>query len=327
MFPQKLKKGDGIRIITPARTIDLPFITEEVKTLAQKRLENLGLEVSFGKHIHEKNIFNSSSIEHRLEDLHDAFADPKIKIIQTVLGGFNSNELLPYLDYDLIRKNPKILCGYSDITALENGIFAKTGLITYSGPHFFDFGEQIGFEYTEEYFKKCFFSDEAYEIKSSEKWSYDLWAGVQQNRIFNENKGSFVLNEGAAEGTLLGSNLVTFHSLLGSPYFPSLKNSILFLEEDEEENLYSFNRNLTSLTLLSDFKDVKGIIFGRFSPKSEIGFNELKAVISNCPRLKNLPMIGGLDFGHTTPRLTLPIGGVINFIAKGNQIAVNMLKH
>jgi len=125
MFAPKLKDGDEVRVITPSRSMDLPFITEEIRLLARKRLENLGLEVSFGKHIHEKNIFNSSSLEHRLEDLHDAFADPRVKMIQTVIGGYNSNELLPYLDYDLIRKNPKILCGYSDITALEKGYLLK----------------------------------------------------------------------------------------------------------------------------------------------------------------------------------------------------------
>lgn len=327
MIPPKLNKGDEIRIIAPARSINLPFITEQVKTLAKNRLESMGLVVSFGKHIFEKNNFDSSPIDHRIEDLHEAFTNPNIKIIQTVIGGFNSNELLPYIDYDLIKKNPKILCGYSDITALENGIYAMTGLTTYSGPHFFDFGEEIGFDYTEDYFKRCFFSNKNYEIKASEKWSFDLWAGIQKNRNFHNNSGHYVINEGKAEGILIGGNLITLHSLLGSPYFPDIKNSILFLEEDEEENKFSLNRNLTSLTLLNDFKHVNGIIFGRFNPKSGINKTELIEVISNNPKLRNIPIIGGLDFGHTTPRLTLPIGGRIKFEIINGQLIVTLINH
>ncbi|MDX9970697.1 MAG: LD-carboxypeptidase [Candidatus Gracilibacteria bacterium] len=327
MIPEKLKEGDEIRIIAPARSINLPFISEEVRILAKKRLENMGLAVSFGKHIFEKNNFDSSSIIHRIEDLHEAFANPKIKMILTVIGGFNSNELLPYIDYDLIKKNPKILCGYSDITALENGIYAMTGLTTYSGPHFFDFGEKIGFDYTMDYFKRALFSAKNYEIIASEKWSCDLWANIQQNRNFHNNTGHYVLNEGKAEGILIGGNLVTLHSLLGSPYFPDIKNSILFLEEDEEENKFSFNRNLTSLTLLNDFKYVNGLILGRFNPKSEINKKELDEIIANNPKLKNIPIIGGLDFGHTTPRLTLPIGGKVKLESLKDQIVISINNH
>src|SRR3989344_4225630 len=140
IYADKLKSGDGVRVVTPARSLMLPWINEELKATAKARLEELGLSVSFGKCVNEIDEFNSSPIEHRVDDLHDAFRDPSIKLILTVIGGFNSNQLLRYLYYELIRQNPKILCGYSDITALSNAIFAKTGLVTYSGPHFFSFG-------------------------------------------------------------------------------------------------------------------------------------------------------------------------------------------
>lgn len=327
MIPAKLQKGDGVRVITPSRTMDLPFITDDIKSLAQKRLEALGLKVSFGKYVMEKNNFNSSSIEHRLQDIHDAFKDPSIKMILTVIGGYNSNELLPYLDYELIKNNPKILCGYSDITALENGIFAQTGLVTYSGPHFFDFGEVQGFEYTQEYFEKCFFQDQPYEIIPSQQWTNDKWGNCQLNRTVLPNPGWYVLNPGEATGTLVGSNLITVHSLLGSPYFPSLKNAIIFMEEDEEESVFSFNRNLTSITLQPDFSQVQGIVFGRFQPESGITVELLQAIVSNNPRLQRLPMIGGLDFGHTTPRLTLPIGGQVTISAQSSTVKVTIEKH
>lgn len=327
MIPAKLQKGDGVRVITPSRTMDLPFITDDIKSLAKERLESLGFEVSFGKHVMEKNSFNSSSIQHRLEDLHDAFRDPSIKMILTVIGGYNSNELLPYLDYELIKNNPKILCGYSDITALENGIYAQTGLVTYSGPHFFDFGEVQGFEYTQEYFEKCFFQDETYEILPSKQWTNDKWGNCQLSRTLLENPGYYMLNQGQATGTLIGSNLITLHSLLGSPYFPSLKGSIIFMEEDEEESVFSFNRNLTSITLQPDFSDVRGIVFGRFQPESSITLEVLQTIVRNNPRLQQLPIIGGLDFGHTTPRLTLPIGGQVSFFTEENSVKVTIEKH
>ena len=108
----------------------MPWLTQELKQLATKRLEELYLKVSFGKHVNEIDEFSSSSIESRVEDLHDAFRDPTIKLVITVIGGFNSNQLLRYLDYGMIKKNLKIFCGYSDITALSNAIYAKTGLVT-----------------------------------------------------------------------------------------------------------------------------------------------------------------------------------------------------
>jgi muramoyltetrapeptide carboxypeptidase len=117
-------------------------------------------------------------------------------MIQTVIGGFNSGELLPYLDYDLIRRNPKIVVGYSDITALSNAIYSQTGLVTYSGPHFFDFGEMQGFDYTLEYFRKCLFSSDPFDIWPSERWSSDRWGAVQDTRNFLRNEGYVVGNEG-----------------------------------------------------------------------------------------------------------------------------------
>ena len=112
------------------------------------------MNVTFSKHAPDIDIFMSSSVESRIADLHEAFADSKVKGILTVLGGYNSNHLLDYIDYDLIAKNPKILCGFSDITALLNAIYAKTGLVSYSCPHFSTFAMQKGLEHTLEYFKK-----------------------------------------------------------------------------------------------------------------------------------------------------------------------------
>ena len=130
MIPDKLKKGDEIRVISPARSLSI--ISQEMRDIAIKRLTDIGFKVTYAKHVEEKDDFNSSSIKSRVDDLHSAFKDKNVKGILTVIGGFNSNQILRYLDYDLIKQNPKILCGFSDITALSNAIYRKTGLVTYS---------------------------------------------------------------------------------------------------------------------------------------------------------------------------------------------------
>src|SRR3990167_7044110 len=165
IYSAKLKAGDEVRIIAPARSFSM--IEEDLKTIANQRFAEMGLKLSFGKHVNESDDFTSSSIVSRVEDLHAAFGDKNVKAVITVIGGFNSNQLLRYINWDLIKNNPKIFCGFSDITALNNAIFAKTGLVTYSGPHYSSFGQELYFDYTLEYFKKCLLSDEPIEIKSS----------------------------------------------------------------------------------------------------------------------------------------------------------------
>lgn len=130
MFPQKLKTGDHVRVIAPAHSFS-PKFTEELKARTEKRFGELGLKVSYGKWVNERNDFRTTSIDKRLEDLHETFSDPGIQMILPAMGGSSSNQLLKYIDYALIRSNPKIFCGLSDITELGHAIFHKTGLAAY----------------------------------------------------------------------------------------------------------------------------------------------------------------------------------------------------
>ena len=181
MVPEKLKAGDEVRIIAPSRS--MVILGEDCKKIATERLEALGLKVTFGKYVMEADEdYMCASVEHRVEDLNEAFRDKNVKAILTVIGGFNSNQILDYIDYELIKQNPKIFCGFSDITAISNAIHSKTGLVTYSGPHYSSFGMLKGFEYELEYFKKMFFESEEFEVESSKEWSDDLWFIDQENR-------------------------------------------------------------------------------------------------------------------------------------------------
>lgn len=132
-----MKFGDEIRVISPARSMKI--ITQELREIAKIRFEEMGLKVTFAKHVEECDEFSSSSIESRVEDIHEAFLDKNVKAVITTIGGYNSNQLLKYIDYEIIKNNPKIFCGFSDITALCCAIYKKTGLITYYGPHFSSF--------------------------------------------------------------------------------------------------------------------------------------------------------------------------------------------
>jgi muramoyltetrapeptide carboxypeptidase len=328
MIPPKLERGDQVRIVTPSRSIKLPFITHEIIKLAESRLKSLGLEPSYGKHIYEKNLLDSSSIESRVEDLSEAYASKEVRMIQTVIGGFNSRELLPHLDYELIRKNPKILVGYSDITTLSNAIHAKTGLVTYNGPHFFDFGEKQGFDYTLAYFKKCLFNNDPIDVLPSKQWSNDRWGASQDKRNFYENEGYAIVNRGETKGRIIGGNLVTLVGLNGSPFFPQLeKDTVLFLEEDSGQNLHTFNGNLDSLMLRSDFQNVVGLVIGRFEIGSGITTQQLVEVLRYHRELDEIPIICGVDFGHTTPRITFPVGGTCRLVTDSDQPSLRIIEH
>ncbi|MDD4353326.1 MAG: LD-carboxypeptidase [Candidatus Nanoarchaeia archaeon] len=327
MFPDKLKKGDEIRIIAPSRSLSL--ISEENIKFAKSRLESMGFKVTFSKNCRESDMFISSSINSRVQDIHEAFADKNVKAIFTVIGGFNSNQLLKYLDYNLIKKNPKILCGYSDFTAFANAITAKTELVTYYGPHFSTWSMKKEFDYILEYFKKCLMSNEEFEVKSSLSWSDDTWYKDQENRIVEKNEGLIVINPGKAEGKILGGNLCTFNLLQGTEFFHNLKNSILFIEDDDmpkEGFDVEFDRDLQSLIHQQGFEKVKGLVIGRFQKKAEMNMDKLRYILSTKEELKNIPIIANADFGHTYPICTLPLGGTAE-IEANKKAVIRIINH
>lgn len=328
IVPSKLKKGDEIRIIAPSRSLSL--VTEETIKLAKEKLEKQGYKVTFSENCRESDMFMSSSIKSRVEDIRQAFKDKKVKAILTVIGGFNSNELLPYLNYKLIKDNPKILCGYSDITALSNAITAKTGLVTYSGLHFSTWAMKKGFEYNLNYFNKCLVEDKSYSVKSSETWSDDAWYRDQENRKFEKNEGYVVISKGEAEGTILGGNLCTLNLLQGTEFMPNISNSILFLEDDDMTGSFfgvEFNRNLQSLIHQPNFKKVKGIVLGRFQKKAEMTIEKLKYIIKTKKELKSMPIIANADFGHSNPFITFPIWGTVKISAFKGKVKIEIIKH
>lgn len=328
MLPPKLRPGDTARIIAPSGSFLSPGITEELLANATKALESLGLDVTRAGNLQEIDDFGSSAVQSRLDDLHGAFENPSIKLVICIRGGFNSNQLLDRIDYELITKNPKILCGFSDITALAHAIYVKTGLVTYSGPNVTTLGRPMGHDYTINAFRQCLFSDEQFDIEPSEQW-FGLPKGTTDyaNQTAFENDGLLVIHPGQAEGTLLGANVCTLNMLQGTPYFPDLTGSVLFLEDDYESKPHHFDSHLQSLILQPSFKGVKGLVIGRFETQSGMTDDLIRKSVEMHPELKNMPVIANVDFGHTLPMITFPIGGRVRVEAMGRVARVTVMEH
>jgi muramoyltetrapeptide carboxypeptidase LdcA involved in peptidoglycan recycling len=324
-IPRKLKSGDTIRVVAPSSSMGI--ISKEVREIAAKRFSDLGLNVTFGAHVEEMDDTTSSSIASRVADLHDAFFDSNVAGVFAVIGGFNCNQLLRYIDWDLIRKNPKVFIGYSDTTALQNAILAKTDLVTYSRPAYSTFGQKLYFEYTLDGFKKCLMSDAPYDLAPSDAWTDDAWYLDQDNRTLVPNDGFLPIIEGEALGTIMGGNLCTLNLLQGTDYFPDISNSILFIEDDEETDYKHFDRDLESLLSVPAARSIRGIVFGRFQKKSDMTPDKIKRLIAIRPWLKNIPIVANADFGHTSPLATFPLGGKAKLIVKKDEVKCTITEH
>jgi muramoyltetrapeptide carboxypeptidase len=308
VYPRKMRAGDTVRVVAPACSKAL-IDEHDHSDVIDARFQRLGLRLTYGDHVDTRDEFQSSPVGERVADLHAAFADPDVAAILTVIGGFNSNELLPHLDWDLIAANPKVFCGYSDITALHNAIHARTGLVTYSGPHWSSFGMRDHFEQTELWFVEALFHDEPIELRPAATWTDDEWFLDEDAREVRPGEGWWPLQRGAASGRLLGGNLCTFNLLQGTAYRPDLRGSLLFVEDDAMTDPATFARDLTSLLQLPDAAGLRGLLIGRFQRASGMTRPLLERIVANQPALAGLPVLANVDLGHTMPLATLPVGG------------------
>jgi muramoyltetrapeptide carboxypeptidase len=288
--PKRLKQGDVIGIISPASSPDdLTKINHGVEYL-----EKIGYRVEIGKNVGSQEGYLAGSDLQRLSDLHEMFHNKNVKAIFSIRGGYGSGRLLDKIDYKLIRNNPKIFVGYSDITALQMAFFTKTGLVTFGGPMVaVDFHDEIS-PFTEEVFWRT--------ITSNKKIG----------RIQNPRKEKFyLLNKGRGQGRLLGGNLSILTSLMGTEYLPKLKDSILLLE-DANEAPYRIDRMFNQLRLAKILKQVSGIILGHFvdcyetdPAKRSFTLNE---VIIEYFQNSQLPVLYNVKHGHIKENITIPYG-------------------
>lgn len=310
MIPKKLNKEDEIRIIAPS--CSLSRVRSDIYDSALDFLQDQGFKVTFSRNCREMNVFQSSSVRSRVDDLHEAFADKNVRAVMACIGGFNANEILPYLDYELIKANPKILCGYSDITVLLNAVYAKTSIVTYHAPHLAALGFLNEREYTQKYFSECMMCEKPFVVKPSET-----------------ARNYTVIQEGKCEGEIIGGNLCTLNLLQGTPYMPDINNKVLFLEDDNIMGDYfvcEFDRNLQSLLQVSGAESIKGIVFGRFDESCKMTEDMIKAIIKDKVS-PDIPIIFGVDFGHIFPMFSFPIGGKVSLSANDNIIDIQIIEH
>lgn len=304
---KKLTKNAHIRVLSPSSSIE-HIGGFEANRAAKERLEALGFQLSFSSHYDEHDMLDSASIESRVADLHEAFLDESVDLILTTIGGFNCNEILPYLDYDLIKNHPKLFCGYSDTTALLNAIYAKTGLKTYMGPAYSSFKMEALQDYQTESWLTAL-SQTSYDLTPSQEWGNNAWYLPDAEMTFHQTEWK-VYNHGQAKATALGGNLSTFSLLRGTPYAPQDTDYILFLEEAEEDDYFNFDRALAAL--LQAYPEPKAVLIGRFPKECQMTEELLLYILDKYPVLKTVPVMYDMDFAHTQPLFTVTIGATVS---------------
>lgn len=287
MKVKKIKKGSAVGIITPAAAIDK---NSSRFKLLEERLNNLGLKVKYGKAVGKRYGYLGGTDEDRIEDLEAMFLDSEVSVIIAMLGGYGSSRIVDKVNYEIIKNNPKLLIGFSDITVFINAIYQKTNLPTIHGP--------VGI-----YLGKV-------EFDSISQADFEaLLFTSQQGRILkNPKDNAKTLVSGKAKGKLVGGNLSLIATLIGTPYEVDFTDKIIFIE-DVDEAPYAIDRYFSSLRLSGSLKKAKGFVFGYFSniKQTENSFT-IDEIIEEYFIDLNVPIITNFSSGHDLPFISLPIG-------------------
>ena len=284
IIPNRLKKGDTIGVVAPSD----PIIGDNIEEIqrAKELVEKDGFKVKFSKNLFSNSNDYTASAKEKAEDINNMFADKEIKMIWWAKGGENSNSTFEYLDYELIKDNPKIVCGYSDITSLTNMITAKTGLVTFSGTNF----KTIATDETDYSYKEV--------LNRFVKCSLDLG---------KEESGYKTIKEGYAEGELIGGNLCLTKGMVAGKYKLNFEGKILFLEELGYETDPALVSNFLYYMKQNEvFDKIKGLWIGNYQHESEIALE--KIVLDVIGEEYSFPIVKSNNFGHIETKTVIPIG-------------------
>lgn len=315
MKPPRLSRGDTVGIVSPSwgGAGEFPHRVEQ----GVRELERLGYRVRFGRHALNSVSFVSDTPENRASDLHDMFRDPDVRLILAAVGGDHSCHLLPLLDFDLIARHPTILIGFSDVTVLNVAIWQTTGLITFNGPALLtDFAEYPQmFDYTRSSFLTTVGRAAPIgPVAASTWWTEEFLDWSQQidrtrPRNREPSEGWTWLMPGVAEGTLVGGCLESLQHLRGTRFWPDWHGRILFIETSEEAPSPAVvDGMLMDYENMGVFGQISGLLVGRpmrYTPEQR---QELRDVVRERTRAFDFPVVTDMDFGHTAPQFTLPIG-------------------
>ncbi len=308
--PAVLKPGDTIGIIAPSTAVSDP---DDFKK-AKEALDYFGLKMKIGENVLRGSGYKTRSVDERLSDLHTFFDDSEVKAIMCIRGGYGSPQILDGINYDLIRKNPKIFLGYSDITAMHLAINKLSGIVTFHGPVLLSAFSN----YTIDYFKKALFSTEPIGISENSK----------EKNTFREVFPTRTVCKGKAKGRLIGGNLSLVCGTLGTPYEIDTVGKILFIEDVGEEP-YRIDRMLTQLRLANKLQAAAGIVIGYCKDcnsdglqPSRIWDSSLGEIIDNIVGKLNIPALYGLTIGHTSNQITLPLGVMAELDAEAKTLNI-----
>ena len=284
IIPNKLKRGDIIGVVAPSDPITGDNI-EEIKK-AKEIVEKYGFKVLFSKNLFSNTNVYTATAKEKAEDINEMFANKDVKMIWCAKGGNNSNSVFEYLDYNLIKANPKIICGYSDITSLTNIIYEKTGLVTFSGTNF----KTIATDETDYSYKEV------------------LKRFVDESLEFGKDKTGYkTIKKGQAEGKLIGGNLTLTRGLVSGKYKTDFTNKILFMEELGFETEPAFVSNhLYYMKQNGVFDKIKGLWIGNYEHESGISLE--KIVLDVLEDDYSFPIIKSNNFGHIETKTVIPIG-------------------
>jgi muramoyltetrapeptide carboxypeptidase len=300
LLPKPLQKGDLIGIISPSAATgdEMEFV------FAREAVEALGFRAVLGEHLAKRRGHLAGSDTERAADLNNMFAHQEVKAIICLRGGSGAARILPLIDYENIRRNPKPLLGYSDITALHNAIYAQTGLITFHGPN----GSGSWNSFNVRQFNQMFLERELVRFENEKQKGDDLV--IKENRIQT-------IFPGTAEGAIVGGNLTVLTALAGSPYLPDFKDKILFLE-DVDEGPYRIDRMMSTLLLMGALAKIKGFIFGQCTdcdPSSGFGTLTIKEILDDYILPLNIPAYRGAMIGHVSKQFIVPFGAMVSMDA------------
>lgn len=322
----KLKVGDSIGIFSPSSPITYSCPNRFAR--ARKYLKSKGFKIVDGNLTGKIDFYRSGSIRERAEELNLLIRNPNVKCIMATIGGMNSNSILPYIDYDEFKRNPKIIIGYSDVTAILLAIYAQTGISTYYGPALVaSFGELPPFvDSTFRYFEEITMEKTKipYVFETPEYWTDEHLNWETQCRSKEKRKNQWItVREGNTRGRVIGGNLNTMGGIWGSKYMPEINDGDILFIEDSLKDSATIERSFAFLKVNGVLDRVSGIILG----KHEL-FNNLNTgrkpyeILLEVLGDKKLPFIADFDCCHTHPMLTLPIGCEIELDATEKKVTI-----
>lgn len=288
------------------------MLSAAVRDAAERRLGSLGFSVSYARHADAADRFGIAPVDLRVRDLHEAYADPAVDGILTAIGGAGCVDVLPHLDWRLLRDNPKPLCGFSDATALLNAVTHRAGTVAYCGPHFSSFAMPDPDRFQTDAFLAALTSG-GFEVRPSAHWSDDAWyLRPGRARTLRRGAGWTVLSGGSARGRLVGGNLTTFGLIQGTAFSPPLAGSVLLAEDTAAVSAAQFRNRLAALALQPGAEQLRGLVIGRFQRGSGMSRRLLTGMLSSLPEVfRAIPVIADVDCGHTQPIATFALGAVV----------------